>query len=65
MDRVKAKRKTELLRNGIQIVFILTFPSAFASAFAAVKEIAAALSQGSPLSFIPSPEYYSSFWRSP
>ena len=53
MDRVKAKRKTELLRNGIQIVFILTFPSAFASAFAAVKEIAAALSQGSPLSFSP------------
>lgn len=53
MDRVRARKRTELLRNIIQIIFFFIFPSAFSSAFAAVKETAAALSQGAPLSLGP------------
>lgn len=53
MDRVKAKKKTELLRNAIQIIFFFIFPSAFSSAFASVKEIGASLSEGAPLTFSP------------
>lgn len=53
MDRVKAKKKTELMRNIIQVIFFFIFPSAFSSAFAAVKETASALSMGAPLSMTP------------
>lgn len=53
MDRVKARKKTELIRNIIQLFFFFIFPSAFSSAFAAVKETAASLSQGLPLAFSP------------
>ena len=53
MDRVKVKKQTELLRNVIQIIFFFIFPSAFSSAFAAVKDAACAFSQGAPLSLTP------------
>lgn len=53
MDRVQAKKRTELLRNIIQVVFFIVFPSAFASAFSAVKDAASAFSEGAPLSFTP------------
>ncbi len=53
MDRVKQKKQTELLRNIIQIIFFFFLPSAFSSAFAAVKNAASVFSEGAPLSLTP------------
>ena len=53
MDRVKAGKITEYLRMAIQVVFFIVFPSAFASAFTAVKEVATAFSTGAQLTMTP------------
>ena len=52
MDK-KLFNTTKYLRIVIQIVFFIMMPSAFSSAFAAVKEAAVAISQGGELGFTP------------
>lgn len=53
MDRIKAKKLNDYLRLAIQLVFLIVLPSAFASAFTAVKEVFTAFSTGAELSFTP------------
>ena len=53
MDQIKQKKTTEILRMIVQIVFFLVFPSAFASAFSAVKDVFAAFAAQEPLTLTP------------
>ena len=53
MNRKKAINRSHILRLIIQIVFFIVLPSAFDSAFSAVKEAAEMISGGEELSFTP------------
>lgn len=53
MDRIKTKKTHEYVRLAVQIIFLIVFPSAFASAFTAVKEVFTAFGSGAELSWTP------------
>ncbi|MBQ3281208.1 MAG: 4Fe-4S binding protein [Eubacterium sp.] len=53
MDRINERKRIQLLRYIIQLIFLVLLPSVYSSAFAAVKEAAEAVSEGSALTMTP------------
>ena len=53
MKKFMKKNGSEVIRTAIQILFLLTLPSAFSSAFAAVKGVGEAFGQGDILTVTP------------
>ncbi len=53
MKQFLKKQRSEIIRTAIQIAFLIFLPSAFSSAFTAVKNVFAAISEGAELTWTP------------